>query len=409
MRFTSRKMASGVLLAVLTGLTACGDEAYTEDPAAEMAASPETLRAEKEAIQREASQTLTRALALSLRDPSSRGLVRAAMAQSLVKEDKVHFNSYVRGPGRALLQAMSRQSGLSVDQLEGLLGQAGSLELYLPVQEHRAAWLGDEKLLVATQLIDHEQPVGFDLNGDSVPLSADAPPAVPTLALVPSEDFDAEGTPSKRGLALGRGGQLLQAMGGVTATATTAWTGAYVNSVSIPGTSDYEAWIRGAPEFEMYLERVGSTRQKLRCAAAGSIAPFSWNMDGTSWTTPFLIAWVSETPSLEGLGMYFYEDDETECVVKDDKDYLKLTMDLLKNSLSVYMAYQQKQWDQAVISFIHATVALWSIVAGNDEYVGTVTSYNGMQIDSTERVFTIKNEAQQDKGTVKIQWRTLYY
>jgi hypothetical protein len=402
MHFTQRKLISGALLATLSGLTACGEELQVSE---EGSASAATLRRNDEtSARREASQKLTQALARALRDPSMRGLIRAAMAETLVKEDKVHFTSYVRGSGRALLQAMSRQSGLSVAQLDSLLTQAGSLEMYLPVQAHRAAWRGGEDLLVATALVDHETPIGFDLAGNPVLMSAGAPPATPTLALVPAEDFDAEGVPSARGLALGRGGQQLQALGDVSAAAT-AWTGAWVNSVSIPGS--YESWLRGAPEYEMYMERTAD-RKMIRCAGEGSARPFSWNMDNKTYSTPFIIAWEGETPTMDGLAMSIYEDDDTACVLKLDMDYTKVTMDTLMAAYSAFQSVQERQFGKALITFSHALVGTKALVTGADEFVGVVASLNGAPIDTTERSFTLLGLNQTETGALKLQWKTEY-
>ena len=64
------------------------------------------------------------------------------------------------------------------------------LELYMPVPAHRAAWKGDDRILVATAHADHEAPVAYDVRGRRQILSADAPPGTPVLALVPVEtDF----------------------------------------------------------------------------------------------------------------------------------------------------------------------------------------------------------------------------
>ncbi|HSP77001.1 MAG TPA: hypothetical protein VLQ93_00630, partial [Myxococcaceae bacterium] len=382
-----------MLLAAFAGLTACGEAPLPEEGAGGDSAA--LLQAE-ESLQREAGQRLARAVALSLREPALRSLLQVAMAETLVKEDKVHFNSFVRGPGRGLLQAMSRSSGLSVAQLEELVRQVGSLEMYLPFKAHRSAWRGGEELLVATQYRDHETPVGFDLDGNPVPLSLEAPPETPTLVLVPAEDFDAEGNPSERGLALGRGAQV-QALGDVSA-AYAAWTGAYATYVYIPG--DYEGWPRGDPEYELFLERTESYRQLIRCAAAGSSQPFYWNMDGSSWSTPFLIAWASETPTLTGMAMYVYEDDEGACSVRDDADYVKKTMDALKSANTLAMATQKKQSGSSVITFHHATVASKSISSGGDEFVGILSGTSTTQIDSTEKVYLIKNQNLQDVGRV---------
>ncbi|HSP77002.1 MAG TPA: hypothetical protein VLQ93_00635, partial [Myxococcaceae bacterium] len=102
MQSKSRRIVSGALLAALTGLTACGDDIHSQEPGAENSASATTRQA-RQALQREAGQKLAQAVASSLREPALRGLLQAAMAETLVKEDKVHFNSFVRGPGRGLL------------------------------------------------------------------------------------------------------------------------------------------------------------------------------------------------------------------------------------------------------------------------------------------------------------------
>ena len=63
--------------------------------------------------------------------------------------------------------------------------------MYLPVPAHRAAWRGDDNLLVATVGADHEAPVAFTLDGRRIVLDAERPPATPVLVVVPVEtDFD---------------------------------------------------------------------------------------------------------------------------------------------------------------------------------------------------------------------------
>lgn len=407
MRFTVRGALKGALLAAAVGLTACGG-GEVEGGAAEAqgASSGATLQSQEKQQRRKASEELARAVALSLKDPAMRGLLRAAMAESLVKEEKVHLNTFLRGAGKALEGRLQEEAGLSEQRVTELLQQAGSLEVYFPVPEHRAAWKGGEELIVATALDDKDAPVGFNLKGGRIELSAEAPPAIATLAVVPAEDFSAEGKPSRRGLALGRAGAEARSSMELSTTAI-SYTGAFINYVNIPG--DYEGWLMGDPEFEVYLERTAGERQRIRCAAAGSITPFAWNMNGETWTTPFLIAWANETPTLDGLSMSFYEDDNDECVIKIDTDYVKLLLDALRSASSTIRAAQQRQVGTAIISFIHTVVAVRAIIQGDDDYVGTVTSTATNPIDTTNRTFSIKNNNQQDKGIVQIQWRTRTY
>jgi hypothetical protein len=410
MHLGSRTYARRVLLAAVAGFAACGvvkaQEQILEQAGSLVFTAQEQV--EREAAERRFGIELARALALSLRDPAMRELVLTAMAQSPVKEDKLHFNSFIQGSGHALLAALSLHHGKSIAQMEELARQAGSLELYLPVEEHRSLWKGDENLWVATLYRDHEVPTGFDLNGEPVLLSADNPPATPTLILVPAEAFEADGTPLPRDLKSGPDSRNASAD---TSPQGSSYTGAWVSHVYIE--NSHESWGMGAPEFEMYLERVGNQRSKIRCAEAGSAAPFRWDMNGKEWTTPFLIAVDFETPSMEGLAMHFYEDDDTRCLIKDDKDYLKLTMDALVAAGGVYSAYQSADVPSGIIHFYNAATNILSIVRGNDDVVGIVSIETGQQLDETARRFLIKhspdgspNNSTMDKGTVVLQWTT---
>jgi hypothetical protein len=410
MYFKSRKYALGVLLAATVGFAACGvvdSQSQDLEQTGSILSMP-MLQTEAEVAERSAGRELARALALSLQDPAMRDMVRAAMEHSAVKENKIHFNSYIRGPGRALLEAMSTQIRESTSQLEDLAQRAGSMELYLPVEAHRSAWQGGDDLLVATLYRDHEVPAGFDLNGKPVLLSAEEPPVTPTLILVPAEAFEDDGTPLQRDLKSEPSSP--SAMGDVSAQGA-YYTGVWVKYVYIE--DDHEGWGMGNPEFEMYLERVGSQRSRIRCADASSATPFRWDMNGKEWSTPFLIASDQETPSAEGLVMHFYEDDDTRCAIKDDKDYLKLTMDALVAANGVYQAYQTANIPMGIISFYSAATAIYSMVKGNDEAVGVVVTENMQPIDGTERRFFIKhstdgdpNNISDEKGQVILQWTT---
>ena len=301
-----------MLFAAAAGFAACGvvkaQEQILEQAGSLVFTAQEQV--EREAAERRSGIESARALALSLRDPAMRELVLTAMAQSPVKEDKLHFNSFIQGPGRALLEALSQHHGKSIAQMEELALRAGSMAL--PLQRDRKS--------------------GPD---------SGSPPA----------DISPQGS---------------------------SYTGAWVNYVYIE--NSHESWGMGAPEFEMYLERVGNQRTKIRCAEAGSAAPFRWDMNGKEWTTPFLIAVDFETPSMEGLAMHFYEDDDTRCVIKDDKDYLKLTMDALVAAGGVYSAYQSADVPSGIIHFYNAATNILSIARGNDDVVGIVSIETGQQL-----------------------------
>src|SRR5919106_1234045 len=75
------------------------------------------------------------------------------------------ITSYLSAGGRSLLSAVARAGGRSEDSVERLLRDAGPIEVYLPVPDHRSRWTGGGDLIVAAQLDEHEAPFGVDLTG----------------------------------------------------------------------------------------------------------------------------------------------------------------------------------------------------------------------------------------------------
>lgn len=124
------------------------------------------------------------------------------MRQSPVYEDKVLFNALLRenGLGTALVEAMARAGGVSNQEILMLADRAPTLEMYLPVPDHRASWDGSEEVIVATTLSEIETPFGVDLEGTEVQLSLEEAPQTVTIVLVRAESFDAAGAPRARSL-----------------------------------------------------------------------------------------------------------------------------------------------------------------------------------------------------------------
>jgi hypothetical protein len=77
------------------------------------------------------------------------------MRASKFREGKLQLNRNLRGQaGRSLLEAASRATGRPQSAVLATLDSLPSLEFYMPVAAHRAAWDGGEKLLVAGALDD---------------------------------------------------------------------------------------------------------------------------------------------------------------------------------------------------------------------------------------------------------------
>lgn len=155
---------------------------------------------------------ITRGIALALRDPTVRQRIkRDLQASRVTREHKLDFAKYVRTQGAA---ALAREVGSSLGtqpaELDVALARVRSMEFYVPVPAHRASWTGGDDLIVAFQIDEDEDPIGFDLSGSPVQLSVVAPPARPVLALVPVEtDFtrtvpnDWRNTDDRNGAAIG--------------------------------------------------------------------------------------------------------------------------------------------------------------------------------------------------------------
>ena len=181
-----------VLALLATAAVACSDAppgptVAPTAPAATTAVTPE---------QRQTLAELARAVALALNDETVRQRVKSDMRGAPFAEHKLEFRRYARTPSGAVMPArMEGESRRERQEVEALLDGLPELEFYMPVREHRETWRGGSDLIVAASIDGDDDgravaPVAFDLQGRPVTLSADAPPATPTLVLVRREsDF----------------------------------------------------------------------------------------------------------------------------------------------------------------------------------------------------------------------------
>ncbi len=189
-----RNCCGAVLSLMVLGALGCGGDAgrvtFPEVP--EIAFSTDAGEIPESTV-RTAMTRVARSVAIALSDASLRQQVLRAIQGSRYREHKVNFKDLVASAGEhvgndaRLLSAMGRAAGVGSHGLRALLDSIVHVEMYLPVKEHFELWQGGGDLIVATALRDHEAPVGFAIGGASVELSAEAPPAVPVLVIVPVE------------------------------------------------------------------------------------------------------------------------------------------------------------------------------------------------------------------------------
>lgn len=133
-----------------------------------------------------------RTLALTLQDDAVRLRLKNDLDGSHFREHKLHAARYLRGDaGKALRGRLASKRARGDADVDAILNSIRSVELYMPVPEHKLTWDGGPDVIVAAQLREGAPIVGFRLDGSQVKLSADSVPSTPTLVLVSVEtDFD---------------------------------------------------------------------------------------------------------------------------------------------------------------------------------------------------------------------------
>lgn len=186
-----RRLYTGLTFLGVATLAGCDKDGLT--PLEPVVAAPE--QAHNASAEHTAVDEVTRAIALALQDKGLRQRVLNDLRNSRVShERKLLFSDYVRGQsGGILLAKMRSHTGHSAEDLLRIVETLRELEFYMPVEAHRATWTGGPELIVAWQLLEREDPVGYRLDGSAVALSNAAAPATPVLALVTREaDFSKE-------------------------------------------------------------------------------------------------------------------------------------------------------------------------------------------------------------------------
>ncbi len=247
----------------------------------------------------------TRSVALALADHDIRAKVYDALEGSAYRENKLHFGTLLRADVGELLTNMAAADLTTEAAILSMLDSIIDLEFYMPVPEHRRKWTGGEDLIVASQLFDDGTiPIGFDLKGKEVYLhSADQPPTVPALVIVPVETDFASVQPNSD--------QTAQ----LPANPASETPGIYLTYSYV--FDKREGWPRGSPEIEAHVFRRESSTTYYDFSCAGeNMAPSSgryFNQDGNTWSGRVLVATQSEIQDTsaydEKVFVQLWEDD----------------------------------------------------------------------------------------------------
>jgi hypothetical protein len=345
-----------LVLALFAVLGACADPiSRSVGPAAspDVLASVGSTPAPGE--ERAALTRIARLVALSLSTEPARQALKRDLRAAPFREHKLELGPYLRSAdGRKLLASMVAANGGDETSLFTTLNAIRRLELYMPVPGHRERWTGKADILVASQLEESAPIVAFDERGVEVAVSAKAPPAQPTISIVPVETrFDqpmdlrrSRNVRDQNGEAIGTlepvdlrpsnliacgetcGGGGSGGSGGGTATIP---PGLYLEFSRILDAK--EPWTRGDPEIEVHIHGPNSVAAPLYgddLSCSGEHAPDYrkvFDQNGGFWEGRVMlfsndeaVAYVNKFK--DGFHIIFWEDDNEPCTLKYDGNVL---------------------------------------------------------------------------------------
>ena len=362
---------------VAAGLAACTDRTPVNPPPAGDAAVV-TGRAGAPKPER-----LARLFARALRNPVFRAYLKAQLDASPFAEHKLQFQTFLGANGGRARRYVADENGEPEAGITREAGAAIALEAYFPVPAHRAAWTGDENVLVATGITDRDVPVAFDPQGRRRLLDPDTPPETPVIALVPVET-DFTGTPERLIVCpdcgdTGGGG------GGITPDVQPSAPPPGLYMTKSHFVQDFEGWLKGAPEFEVHiLGQKGLTDSLLsyQCAGEHSGTPYYFNQDNLDWSGSVMLFSKTQLDQYnaahpgQNMRVFVVEDDDTPCEIKTGADAFKSLTTAVdaaneaqtagKDTTSSTLA---KIWKYAT-AFYKLLNAAASLIMTNDELVG---------------------------------------
>jgi hypothetical protein len=310
------------LAAVVTACDRPAPTAITEETAPASLSAPATQRA----TERTAMDRLARRVARALADPDFRAYIKGELDRSPFVEHKLPFQSFLTRSDRRALRQMARLSAESESAVQADAAATIPLEIYFPVPGHRAAWTGDPDILVASAREDRETPIAYDVKGRRRVLSADTPPAIPVLSLVPAEtDFASAGSPD-----------LICCGGGPPPPPPTP--GLYMTKAHF--VQDFEGWFKGAPEYEIHILGQAGASDSLadyQCAGEPAGGYYRFDQNSLDWNGQVLLFSQTQLNNYkaahpnQNFRIIALEDDDTGCVIKFDPNRFKNLITTLQN------------------------------------------------------------------------------
>lgn len=364
-------------------------------------------------------ERMARRMALALADPAFRAYVRASLNASQYVERKLPFARFVGAERDRAGLALSAADG--PDAVAADLRDAGKLEFYFPVPKHAQAWQGDDRLLVATEVNDHEAPVAFDVHGTRVILDPKTPPDTPVLALVPQEtDFDAP----LRAMQLpcdtcdsggDTGGPPMPPQPPLPGSPPASLRMTYFNV-----NKDFEGWLKGAPEYEVHImapvSQTDTTHYRTLYCIGENGADRYWNNDNDRWSGDLVLMSSAQLDAyhaafpLNNFSILAIEDDDTACEIKVDKDHLTAMIEAVRVAYSTYKGARDSLGfngktivaARAAYNFLRAAADFFKT---NDDMIGIALANSVTGYYSTDGNWAWIGEGANRYGWLKLEMR----
>lgn len=364
----NRRLAVAALLAV----AACTDRSVT--PPSDAGSSP----AADVTLSSRRPEALARMVAKGLKNAAFRAYLKAQLDASPYREHKLQVETFLTANSGRALRQIAAENGSTKDVVEKEAKAAIALEVYFPVAEHRAAWSGDEQVLVATAVTDDDPPIAFDPAGRRHVLDPKTPPAIPVLAVVPVEtDFSVR--PARQ--------QCLEDCGGgIVVAPPPPPPGLYMTKSHF--VQDFEGWLKGSPEFEVHILGQRGTTDSLtdyQCAGEHAGGPYTFDQNDLDWSGSVLLFSKQQIDQFnaahpnQNLRVFVVEDDDTACQIKTDPNRFQnliMVVDSVYRRLTTgndSTSGVNKYWGFAKAGY-NVWQRLASFFKSNDELVGNAVA-----------------------------------
>src|SRR6267143_395973 len=271
-------------------------------------------------------EALAKMFAKGLKNPAFRAYLKAQLNASPYREHKLQLETFLGANGSRAVREIAEENGTTNEAVVGQAKAAIALEVYFPVPAHRAAWTGDEQVLVAPAVTDADPPIAFDPDGRRQVLDPKTPPATPVLALVPVEtDFSVRPARVLECLVECAGGGPIGGVVPPPPPAAPPAPGLYMTKSHF--VHDFEGWLKGSPEFEVHILGQQGTSDSLydyQCPGEHAGGPYTFDQNDLDWSGNVLLFSKTQLDEYnaahpnQNIRVFVVEDDDTACQIKTD-------------------------------------------------------------------------------------------